>query len=329
MTSGSRPSDAPRPPLEQDAAGRDPAAPGRADPRVRPTRSEGKQRPSTPPNIRSTWIWVGVAFLGGLLAMAWLLTNGDRFWPASMERGDAGSISRPPAPEVVQTAQGGRGVDPVTGRGAGPSPAVDTRLGALGTLAALRVEMDGLETRLAAVRAAADGAAADSSRAEAILLAFAARRTLDRGVPLGFLQAQLRQRFPGQPRAVDAVVAAAADPVTVESLHAALPALARSRTERFGGLFATLSGEGRPLFRLVRGDADRGDVRTRLEDARSALARGDVDAAATLVAGLPTTRERAEWLRSAGRYLAAHQALDVIETAAILQGAGSAGSTPR
>lgn len=286
---------------------------------------------------RSVWIWVAVAFVGGLIAMAWLMTNLDRVWPTAEGNSMDGAVAAPVAaappaatPELARLADS---VDPVTGRTIDPIPDASTPafgtappLQAVGTLTR---QVDALEQRLAGVRAAADGAAADSSRAEAMLLAFAARRTLDRGVPLGFLQAQLRQRFPGQPRAVDTIVEAAASPVTVESLRAALPALAVRRESRLGGLFATLRGEGPPLVRIVREGEARGDPASLLEDADAALARGNVDAALSLVGQMPGTEERAQWVRSARRHVAARQALDVIETAAILQGGGVADQTGR
>ncbi len=59
-----------------------------------------------------------------------------------------------------------------------------------------------------------------------------------------------------------------------------------------------------------------------IQEAGDALGRGNVAAALQHVERLPPTPERLEWVRSARRYVAASQALDVIETAAILQGSG-------
>jgi hypothetical protein len=67
-----------------------------------------------------------------------------------------------------------------------------------------------LEARLAAVSSRLDGitreadeAGGNAGRAEALLIAFAARRALDRGAPLGYLEGELRLRFAdAQPRAV-------------------------------------------------------------------------------------------------------------------------------
>jgi hypothetical protein len=61
--------------------------------------------------------------------------------------------------------------------------------------ATLATRISLLEDRLARISVSADGASGNAAKAEAMLLALAARRTLDRGLPLGVLEAQLRLRF--------------------------------------------------------------------------------------------------------------------------------------
>ena len=54
----------------------------------------------------------------------------------------------------------------------------------------------------------------------------AARRALDRGVALGFLEALLRQRFgESQPQAVGMIITAAREPVTLQELQGGLQQL--------------------------------------------------------------------------------------------------------
>lgn len=272
------------------------------------------------------WIWIAVAFVGGLLAMAWILTNGTRLWSGAEEGAPvAAAADAPPPAATPELARLAGSVDPVSGRVVDPA-ARDALSAASPAMGELQRQVGALEGRLATVRTAADGAAANARRAEAILLAFAARRTLDRGVPLGFLQAQLRQRFPGQPRAVDTIVDAAANPVTVESLRAALPELAVRREDGLGGLFTALRRDGEPLIHRVRPGERSRDASELLGEAESALARGNVEAALAAVGATRSSPERIQWVRAAQNYVAAHQALDVIETAAILQGVGSQGA---
>src|SRR3546814_10782570 len=59
------------------------------------------------------------------------------------------------------------------------------------------------------------------------LIAFAARRALDRGLSLGYLEAQLRLRFgDDQPNAVKTIIDTARDPITLEQLRSELDAMA-------------------------------------------------------------------------------------------------------
>ena len=84
-------------------------------------------------------------------------------------------------------------------------------------------------------------AVGNADRAEGLLVAFAARRALDRGVALGFLEALLRQRFgDSQPQAVGMIITAAREPVTLQELQDGLlqvrPAAdRRRRPSRTGG----------------------------------------------------------------------------------------------
>ena len=66
-----------------------------------------------------------------------------------------------------------------------------------------------LEARLARLEAATQRAQGSAGRADALVIAFAARRAIDRGVPLGYLENLLADRFGAQhPQAVATVVTA-------------------------------------------------------------------------------------------------------------------------
>lgn len=265
-----------------------------------------------------------LAFVAGVIATGWLLTRTG--WGADAAAADVVAAEPAPAPDPATPALArlADSVDPVSGALTRPGGADAAQLKAAppaGSLGPLGEQVGTLEARLATIRTAADQAEGDARRAEAMLLAFAARRTLDRGVPLGFLQAQLRARFPSQPRAVDTIVDAAARPVTVESLRAALPDLAVRRTGL--GVLSFLRREGQPLIAFRQSDQPSSSPAERLDRAEEALGRGDVAAALAEVETLSPTPERDAWVRSARRYQAVRQALDVVETAAILQGSGA------
>src|SRR3546814_12596719 len=73
----------------------------------------------------------------------------------------------------------------------------------------------------------AASASGNATRAEGLLIAFAARRALDRGLSLGYLEAQLRLRFgDDQPNAVKTIIDTARDPITLEQLRSKLDPMA-------------------------------------------------------------------------------------------------------
>ncbi len=80
-----------------------------------------------------------------------------------------------------------------------------------------------LEARLNRITVEAQAASGNAARAEGLLVAFAARRALDSGTPLGYIEGQLRLRFgQAQPRAVAAVINAAREPITLADLRGGL-----------------------------------------------------------------------------------------------------------
>jgi hypothetical protein len=178
-----------------------------------------------------------------------------------------------------------------------------------------------LEQRLARLDLRAEAAAGNAARAEGLLIAFAARRALDRGAPLGYLADQLRLRFAdGHPNAVGTVIAAAADPVTLDQLIARLDGL---HTRLAGapddeGVWTWIRREAGHLFVIRREDTPSPAAEQRLQRARLFLESGRIDSAVAEVQLLPNAGSAADWLRDARRFSAAQKALDLLETAAIL-----------
>ncbi|WP_241557172.1 MICOS complex subunit MIC60 [Croceibacterium ferulae] len=178
-----------------------------------------------------------------------------------------------------------------------------------------------LEQRLARLDLRAEAAAGNAARAEGLLIAFAARRALDRGAPLGYLADQLRLRFAdGHPNAVGTVIAAAADPVTLDQLIARLDGL---HTRLAGapddeGVWTWLRREASHLFVIRREDTPSPAAEQRLRRARLFLETGRVNSAVAEVRLLPNAASAADWLGDARRFAAAQKALDLLETAAIL-----------
>ena len=89
----------------------------------------------------------------------------------------------------------------------------------------LAAQLAALEARTASVSVDALAASGQAGRAEAILIAFAARRAIERGMPLGYLEEELRKRFgTAEPRATLAITQSARQPLTLEDLRQGLDA---------------------------------------------------------------------------------------------------------
>lgn len=228
-------------------------------------------------------------------------------------------------------------VHAVAAKAAAPLPAAPIVLPRTGGQAApgdLAARITLLEARLAAVSVSAESLSGNAARAEGLLIAFAVRRALDRGLALGTLESQLRLRFAdGQPNAVQTVIAAAAAPVTLDRLQTELDRLAPVLAGRgeSDSLWTGLRREVGELFVLRDASAPSTRVDDRLTRARRLIDAGIVDGAMREVAALPGAAQATTWLEEAKRYHDARRALDLIETAAILapqDGAGAASPVP-
>jgi len=186
--------------------------------------------------------------------------------------------------------------------------------------AALEQHIASLEQRLARIDLQAAAAEGNTARAEALLVALAARRAVERGAELGYLEEQLRLRFgTARPAAVEAVIGAAKQPVTLVQLSAELnqltPVLSGEAPEQ--GAWSRFRRQMSDLFVVHRTAPGTSNVESRLAQAQLLLRTGQVDGAAELVAGLPSRAAAGDWIAKAKRYSGAMQALDQIEQAAL------------
>ena len=178
-----------------------------------------------------------------------------------------------------------------------------------------------LESRLSAIEGQAQAAAGSAGRADALLIAFAARRAIDRGVALGYLEPLLMQRFAGQHQAaVSTIVTASRDPVRLDSLVAEYqalgPALRRGGPEE--GWWDGFRRELGSIVSVHRADNPSPQPQARYNRAFAKLEAGEVDAALAETMRLPGSSNATQWVTRARRYIAAHRALDEIESAALL-----------
>lgn len=186
----------------------------------------------------------------------------------------------------------------------------------------LATRMTELEDRLARVLVATQAASGNATRAEGLLVAFAARRALDSGSPLGYVEGQLRLRFgQAQPRAVATIINAAREPVTLTDLQGGFEDIAPSlRTSPPGtSWWTSVEREVRGLV-IVRKASTPSPLPERvIPRIQRLLSAGRVAPAMEEVARLPGKASAERWLQIARRYREARRALDLIETAAILE----------
>jgi len=180
-----------------------------------------------------------------------------------------------------------------------------------------------LEARIGQVESATERAEGFAGRADALVVAFAARRAIDRGVALGYLEQLLVDRFGQQHQpAVATIVTASHQPVRLNDLIAEYETLGPT-LRRGGPQESWWTGVRRELSSLVevhRSDQPAANPDTRYTRALQRLSTGDVDQALAETMRLPGASRAGDWVAEARRYVAAHRALDEIESAALLGG---------
>jgi hypothetical protein len=184
-----------------------------------------------------------------------------------------------------------------------------------------------LEGRVQEVENATQRAEGFAGRADALVVAFAARRAIDRGVALGYLENLLVDRFGQQHRAaVATIVTASHQPVRLQDLvdqyEALGPELRRGGPQ--DSWWTNFKREVGSLVEVHRATRPAVNAEARYNRAMQRLSSGDVDQALAETMRLPGAARAGDWVAKARRYIAAHRALDEIESAALLSGSTAA-----
>ncbi|MDZ4307075.1 mitofilin family membrane protein [Allopontixanthobacter sp.] len=265
-----------------------------------------------------TILWAtGGAFLLGASLVGYIAYKMDGNWDKVIKTeqdsqiatvaGDAPEVPGP-TPSPTETAAQAEAAEEAVERVAEQQGGLNQRLAAA-------------EQRLAQLDLQTQAATGNAARAEGLLIAFATRRTMERGAELGYLADQLRIRFSDAlPNAVNTVIETSRNPVTLDQLLARLeglgPELSDSTEEPSFDRFRRELSE---LFIIRRESSPSPQPERRLERARYFLESGRVSAAIEEVKKLPGASRASAWIKDAERYAAAQQALDLIETSAVLE----------
>ena len=245
----------------------------------------------------------GLAFLAGLALMGWLLAN----WSAAATYlGVVPATPPAPTPAIAQVA---------------PLPVATDETKTLVIDPEITRRVSQLEERIGRVDYQSRTAVGNADRAEGLLVAFAARRALDRGVALGYIEGLLRQRFgESQRQAVATIITASHQPVTLEELQEGLQEIGPQLTGvgPDQNWWNALKNEFSGLITVRKAGTPSTVPAERLRRATRRLESGQVDVALAEVLRMPGQAHASAWIADARRYVSARRALDTIETAALL-----------
>jgi hypothetical protein len=266
---------------------------------------------------RNTLIAIGGgAFLLGVLTVALVMRSGlapsDLF---AVKRAEPVSIAASPAPTPSAAASDSTAARQAVAQ---VQQVVQQQGGLDSRVAAMEQRLSKLDLQLQA-------ASGNASRTEGLLVAFAARRAVERGAPLGYLSDQLQLRFgEAHPDSVRTIVDFSRSPVTLDQLMARLQAMAPDlvKAPKNEGAISWLGREISNLFVIRRETTPSPEPERRLERARLFLESGRIKPAVAEVRQMPNAPEAASWIADAERYVAARDALDLLETTAILEPRG-------
>lgn len=263
-------------------------------------------RKSLKRNAILVFILLGIAFIGGIFATLWAGPGLQRWVHRVQDKEFIGQ----------DDAGGTTGNDQAASADTAGSPANSMNV------ASLEARMAVLSAKLDTISTQANDAGSNAARAEGILIAFATRRALDRGAPLGYLEGELRLRFgESQPRAVTTIINAANAPVTLADLQAGLdevtPGLIGTQEKR--DWWTATKQELANLIIIRKASQPSPVPQKAIERAKMMLWAQRVDNAVEEIEKLPDHQDADEWLQMARRYNEARRALDVIEAAAILE----------
>ncbi|MPS70413.1 hypothetical protein ACLIMP_05015 [Novosphingobium aerophilum] len=250
-----------------------------------------------------------IAFLLGGALVAWAAASGElaKILPQrAMPQGET-------APQPEQAAPSRPQVPMAT------APSSPAQLAALGSVEG-RLAL--LEDRLSRIDFQTGAASGNAARAEGLLIAFAARRMVDRGEPLSYVADQLRLRFTNaQPRAVQTVIEFSKNPVTIDELSARLEALSPelSETQSNESLWQKARRELSSLFVVRRESSTLLTPTARIDRARLMLSARRIGNAISEVERLPNAQAAQTWTADAHRYQDVQDALNLLETTAMLE----------
>lgn len=265
------------------------------------------------PRSRSITVFIALmAFIMGAALVAWAASHGYL----------SGVLTSPEAQETTEAVAETLVEPAALPNAAATAPAPKTSAAQMAAISSVEGRLAMLEDRISRLDFQTDAASGNAARAEGLLIAFAARRMIDRGEPLSYVADQLKLRFMNaQPRAVDTIIAFSKSPVTIDELSARLEALSPGLTgvETKESLWDRARHEFGALFVIRRDSSALVSPSARIDRAKVMLTARRISNAVAEVERLPGAEQAQTWIADARRYEDVQHALDLLETTAMLE----------
>lgn len=159
---------------------------------------------------------------------------------------------------------------------------------------------------------------ADSAHTGAMLLAMAARRSIENGKPIAPLLPQLQVTFgTTQPQALAVLAKTGEQPLSNAALLSEIEILAPALSRPAGTGWERIKYEMATMFVLRDSDRATPPSIARTARIRQNLIAGETETAVRLVRAMPGAANAADWIAKAEQAIAVQQALDILDHAAI------------
>jgi len=269
--------------------------------------------------FRNIAILIVCAFIGGSVAAGWAITKYDLFQneqssettndKAALEHtSDAISIN----PKIIDSD------NDITAKKDAETNLSNQNNNLNDQLINERVET--LDNRLSRINVQAQKVSGNTNRTEAMLIAFAARRAIDSGSPLGYIENELRAKFANSnAEDVKAIIEAGKSPVRLSVLQNQLDissdALLSANADNSS--WDLFKKEMRELIVIRKSGSQPPQPERRLARIKTALANRDINTAVAEMERMPGAAKAQGWINLAVRYMRVQNALDAIEKTAI------------
>lgn len=268
--------------------------------------------PSGGMKFRTIVILLLIAFVGGTIAAGWAITKYDMFQSSS--ENDAIIVDSDAVSNEAPLAS-----DLPTNQPSEPRQNVENKNDTVNDQL-INERVDSLDDRLSRINVQAQQASGNADRTESMLIAFSARRAIDSGSALGYVENELRLKFGNSnPDDVRAIIDASSNPVRLATLENQLDIeseilLSPSSDASTWDVVKKEFGE---LFVIRKAGSQPPQPERRLARIKTSLANRDVKTAILEMEQMPGADNARDWIALAKRYLRVQQALDAVEKTAI------------